>query len=474
MLKSEDTRQKTKERFMYTIDFNKPVHIHFIGIGGISMSGLAEILLQEGFTVSGSDSKESSLTDHLTAKGAQIFYGQRAANIIEGIDLVVYTAAIHPDNPEFACAVEKGIPVMTRADLLGQIMKNYQVPIAVSGTHGKTTTTSMASHVLLEGGFDPTITVGGILPAIGGNLRVGNSETFITEACEYTNSFLSFFPKISIILNIDADHLDFFKDIDDIRHSFRLFAEKLPSDGTLIINSDTPAYEMIIKDLPCEVITYGLEHPAEYTAEDITYNELGHPSFICKRNNEVIGSFSLSVPGIHNVSNALAVIALGVKLQMTPEDIQKGILQFTGTDRRFQYKGKIQDVTIIDDYAHHPTEIKATLTAAKKYPHKKTWCVFQPHTYTRTKALLQDFAQALTLADHVVLADIYAAREKNTLGISSRDLQECILKLGTPCEYFPSFDEIENYLLENCIPGDLLITMGAGDIVKVGEKLLGQ
>ena len=386
---------------MYTINFNKPIHIHFIGIGGISMSGLAEILLQEGFTVSGSDSKESPLTDHLTAKGAQIFYGQRASNIIEGIDLVVYTAAIHPDNPEFSCAVEKGIPTMTRADLLGQIMKNYQTPIAVAGTHGKTTTTSMASHILMEGNFDPTITVGGILPAIGGNLRVGNSETFITEACEYTNSFLSFFPKISIILNIDADHLDFFKDIDDIRHSFRLFAQKLPADGTLIINSDTPSYEEIIRDLPCEVITYGLKSSAQYQAEDITYNELGHPSFVCKRNGKVIGQFSLSVPGIHNVSNALAVIALGIKLNMNLEDIQKGILQFTGTDRRFQYKGKIGDVTIIDDYAHHPTEIKATLTAAKKYPHEKTWCVFQPHTYTRTKALLHDFAEALTMADHV-------------------------------------------------------------------------
>ena len=448
---------------MYTINFNKPIHIHFIGIGGISMSGLAEILLQEGFTVSGSDSKESPLTDHLTAKGAQIFYGQRASNIIEGIDLVVYTAAIHPDNPEFSCAVEKGIPTMTRADLLGQIMKNYQTPIAVAGTHGKTTTTSMASHILMEGNFDPTITVGGILPAIGGNLRVGNS-----------NSFLSFFPKISIILNIDADHLDFFKDIDDIRHSFRLFAQKLPADGTLIINSDTPSYEEIIRDLPCEVITYGLKSSAQYQAEDITYNELGHPSFVCKRNGKVIGQFSLSVPGIHNVSNALAVIALGIKLNMNLEDIQKGILQFTGTDRRFQYKGKIGDVTIIDDYAHHPTEIKATLTAAKKYPHEKTWCVFQPHTYTRTKALLHDFAEALTMADHVVLADIYAAREKNTIGISSRDLQECILKLGTPCEYFPTFDEIENYLLENCIPGDLLITMGAGDVVKIGENLLGK
>ena len=459
---------------MYQIDFKKPIHVHFIGIGGISMSGLAEILLEEGFTISGSDSKESELTDHLTANGAQIFYGQRASNIIDGIDLVVYTAAIHPDNPEYACAKEKGIPMMTRADLLGQIMTNYKIPIAVSGTHGKTTTTSMASHVLLEGGMDPTISVGGILPAIGGNLRVGNSDTFITEACEYTNSFLSFFPKISIILNMDADHLDFFKDIDDIRHSFRLFAEKLPADGTLIINSDTPHYEDIIEDLPCRVITYGLEHEADYTAEQITYDEFGHPTFICKYKGNPVGTFSLKVPGIHNVSNALSVIALGYLLALDPDVIQKGLTNFTGTDRRFQFKGEIGGVTIIDDYAHHPTEIKATLTSAKNYPHKTTWCVFQPHTYTRTKALLPDFAEALTLADHVVLADIYAAREKNTLGVSSKDLQRCILELGTPCEYFPTFDEIENYLLENCVGGDLLITMGAGDVVQIGEHLLGK
>ena len=308
---------------MYTIDFNKPIHVHFIGIGGISMSGLAEILLQEGFTISGSDAKESALTKQLESKGAQIFYGQRASNIIEGIELVVYTAAIHPDNPEYAAAVEKNIPMMTRADLLGQIMTNYQIPIAVSGTHGKTTTTSMASHILLQGGFDPTISVGGILPAIGGNLRVGNSGTFITEACEYTNSFLSFFPKISIILNIDADHLDFFKDIDDIRHSFRLFAEKLPADGTLIINSDTPKYEDIIKDLPCEVITYGLETEADYTAEDITYDAQGDATFTCRYKGEVVGRFSLQVPGIHNVSNALSVIALGMRLDMSLEDLQK-------------------------------------------------------------------------------------------------------------------------------------------------------
>ena len=459
---------------MYQINFHKPLHIHFIGIGGISMSGLAEILLGEDFIVSGSDARESPLTDSLSQKGAKIFYGQRASNIGDDVEVVVYTAAIHPDNPEFACAVEKGIPMLTRAQLLGQIMRNYETPIAVSGTHGKTTTTSMISQILLKGDCDPTISVGGILPAIGGNIRVGQSETFVTEACEYTNSFLSFFPKISIILNIDADHLDFFKDLDDIRHSFRRFAELLPSDGALIINADTPQYEEITKDLPCKIITYGLENQAQYQAADISYDKYGHASFTVIKDGKKAGSFYLKVPGVHNVSNALAAIALGHLLGIPNDIIARGLGSFTGTERRFQYKGEVAGVTIIDDYAHHPTEIQATLQAAKNYPHGKIWCVFQPHTYTRTKALLPEFAQALTLADHVVLADIYAARETNTIGISSQDVQKKILELGTPCEYFSTFDEIENFLLKSCTQGDLLITMGAGDVVNIGEHLLGK
>ena len=459
---------------MYQIDFQKPLHIHFIGIGGISMSGLAEILMGEGFTVSGSDAKESPLTKSLEAKGAKIFYGQRASNIMDSTEAVVYTAAIHSDNPEFAKAKEKNLPMLTRAQLLGQIMRNYETPIAISGTHGKTTTTSMVSHILLEGKCDPTISVGGILPAIGGNIRVGESETFVTEACEYTNSFLSFFPKISIILNIDADHLDFFKDLDDIRNSFRRFSELLPSDGTLIINADIPNYQEITKNLPCRVVTYGLEQEADYQAKDITFDKYGHASFTVYKNGKKTGSYYLKVPGMHNVSNALASISLGHLLGLTEEVIIKGLGSFTGTDRRFQYKGEVAGVTVIDDYAHHPTEIEATLHAAGNYPHQKVWCVFQPHTYTRTKALLPEFAKALTLADHVVLADIYAARETDTLGISSEDLQKRIQELGTPCEYFPTFDEIENFLLENCSRGDLLITMGAGDVVNIGEHLLGK
>ena len=457
---------------MYTIDFQSPIHIHFIGIGGISMSGLAEILLKEGFTISGSDAKESPLTKHLEEKGAQLFYGQRASNIIDGIDLVVYTAAIHPDNPEYACAVEKGLPMMSRADLLGQMMKNYSMPIAVSGTHGKTTTTSMASQMLLEGGFDPTITVGGILPSIGGNLRLGHSGTFITEACEYTNSFLSFFPKISIILNMDADHLDFFKDIDDIRRSFRRFAELLPADGTLIINADTPEYQSITEGLSCQVITYGLENNADYTASDITYDEFGHASFNVRYKGSDLGRCSLKVPGSHNVSNALSAVAAGRLLNLPWEVIAEGLLSFTGTDRRFQYKGTVGKVTIIDDYAHHPTEIEATLKAASDCPHKTTWCVFQPHTYTRTKAFLPQFAEVLSKADHVILADIFAAREPDTGMVSSMDIVNLMKDTGCDVHYFPTFGEIEEYLLSHVKGHDLLITMGAGDVVTIGEELL--
>ena len=459
---------------MYQIDFKNPCHVHFIGIGGISMSGLADILLDQHFKVSGSDSKASPLTVLLEQNGAKIYIGQRASNIEDGTDFVVHTAAIHPDNPEYQAAVQKKIPMLTRAELLGQLMTNYKTPIAIAGTHGKTSTTSMASHIFLAADKDPTISVGGILKAIHGNIRVGGHETFITEACEYTNSFLSFYPKISIILNIDADHLDFFKDLDDIRHSFRLFAEKLPADGTLIINSDIPDYTKITEGLPCSIITYGQTDGSDYTAQNITFNELAHGSFDLIRRGENLGRVSLRVPGIHNVWNAVAAMALGDLSGISMETMKKGLDDFSGADRRFEKKGEIGGITIIDDYAHHPTEIAATLKAARNCPHKTLWCVFQPHTYTRTKALMDDFAKALTLADKVVLADIYAARETDTLGISSKQLAEKINQLGGDALYLPSFDAIENYLLEHCIQGDLLITMGAGDVVKIGENLLGK
>ena len=459
---------------MYQIDFKKPMHIHFIGIGGISMSGLASILLNQHFKVSGSDAHESELTKQLEAEGAILYYGQRASNLDDTPDLVVYTAAIHPDNPEYAAAVAKQIPMLSRAELLGQMMHNFKTPVAISGTHGKTTTTSMTSYIFLEADMDPTISVGGILDAIGGNIRVGGHDTFLTEACEYTNSFLHFFPKISVILNIDADNLDFFKDLDDIRHSFRKFAQLLPDDGTLIVNSEIEHLDQLTKGLTCKIVTYGMDASSDYYASNITFDEFAHPSFDCYKGDTLLGHFVLHVPGIHNVSNALASIALADQMGVSMEHTRIGLEKFGGTKRRFEKKGEIGGVTIIDDYAHHPTEIEATLHAAHNYPHKKLWCVFQPHTYTRTKALMDDFAKALTLADHVVLADIYAARETDTLGISSSMLAEKVNALGGCADYFDSFDKIETCLLENCKPGDVLITMGAGDVVKIGEKLLGE
>ena len=457
---------------MYKIDFNHPCHVHFIGIGGISMSGLAEILMKEGFTVSGSDNKESSLTDHLTDKGAVIFYGQKASNIIDGINVVVYTAAIHEDNEEFMEAKRQGLPMLSRAELLGQLMTNYDTPIAVSGTHGKTTTTSMLSHIFLAGDMDPTISVGGILKAIHGNIRVGSSGLFVTEACEYTNSFLHFFPKISVILNIDGDHLDFFKDLDDIRHSFRLFAELLPEDGTLVINGDIENLSYITDGLACRVVTFGREASLDYSASDIQYDEQGNASFDLIRHGIPSGHVTLSVGGEHNVYNALSAIAVADLLGVSAETIQEGLLSFHGTDRRFEYKGEFNGITVIDDYAHHPTEIEATLKSAAHYPHRELWCIFQPHTYTRTKALFDEFAQALSHTDHLILADIYAARETDTLGISSEQLARAAASYGCDAIYLPSFDEIEKYVRDHCQSGDLLITMGAGDVVNIGEDLL--
>ncbi len=459
---------------MYSLNFEEPIHVHFIGIGGISMSGLAEILLEEGFTISGSDAKQSALTDSLAQKGATIYIGQKASNLSIRPALVVYTAAIREDNEEFKAAVDAGIPMLSRAELLGQIMDNYEKSIAVAGTHGKTTTTSMISQILLVAKADPTISVGGILEAIGGNIRVGGSEVFITEACEYTNSFLHFHPKYSIITSVEAEHLDFFKDIDDIRRSFHEFAGNTAHDGVLIINGQIAALDQITNNLSCSVTTYGLCENDDFYAKNITYNDHACGTYTLMHKTEDLGTVSLSVPGRHNVSNSLAAIALCLNLGLPLDVIKKGLLQFCGTKRRFEYKGTKNGITVIDDYAHHPTEVAATLTAARNYPHGRIICVFQPHTYSRTKAFLSDFARVLSMADIVVLADIYAAREKNTIGISSKDLLAELQKNGQESYYFPSFDEIEKFLSEKCINNDLLITMGAGDVYLIGEHLLQQ
>lgn len=331
----------------------------------------------------------------------------------------------------------------------------------------------MLSQILLCAGTDPTISVGGILKAINGNIRVGHSEVFLTEACEYTNSFLNFHPKYSIILNIEEDHLDFFKDLDDIRRSFKKFAQNTVPSGTIIINSDIGHYEEFTGMPDVKTVTFGFSGASDYSPADISFDGKGCASYTLMLRQKPVTRVSLSIPGMHNVSNSLAAIAAAMELKLPLKAITDGLSGFTGTDRRFQFKGIWKDgITIIDDYAHHPTEISATLKAAENYPHKRVVCVFQPHTYSRTKAFLGDFAKALSLADIVVLADIYAARETDALGVSSKDIKERLENLGTEAWYFPSFSEIETFLKKKCMNGDLLITMGAGNVVKIGENLL--
>ena len=466
---------------MYHIDFNKPEHIHFIGIGGISMSGLAEILLERGFTVSGSDAHESELTDKLTAHGAKVVYGQRAENITDDIDAVVYTAAVHPDNPEYAAAAAKNLPILSRAELLGQLMKNYEKSIAVSGTHGKTTTTSMLTEILMDEKKNPTISVGGMLDSIGGNIRVGGPELFVTEACEYTNSFLSFFPNMEIILNIEADHLDFFKDIEDIRHSFRKFAELLPENGILIINSDIHDYKEICDGLPIKVITVGSD-PAKshYSAADVTFNENACATYTLLEDGKAIDTITLGVPGIHNVYNSLAAIAAAHELGIRGEGIKNGLLRFTGTHRRFEKKGEIGGVTIIDDYAHHPTEIAALLDAARRrYPQSKIRVIFQPHLFSRTRFFSSEFAQALAKADDVIVTGIFPAREKQEdfPDVTPATIVDEALKL----EHEPAKDWIRGVedmhtaaqmMVMRAHHGDVIFTVGAGDITQMDEVIL--
>lgn len=458
---------------MYQIDFNKTGHVHFTGIGGISMSALAEILLSRGFTVSGSDSHESDLTKHLVSLGADIVYEQKKENITPDIDLLVYTAAVKQDNPELVEALELSVPMLSRAELLGQIMKNYSTAICVSGTHGKTTTTSMISQILLEEECDPTILVGGIFSSINGNARIGHSSNFITEACEYTNSFLSFFPSIAVILNVREDHMDFFKDINDIRNSFKKFASLVPPKGAIIINSDIENYEYFTEGLSCKIITFGTdEKKSNYSAANITYNKLACASYDLVVNGEIKAHIELKVPGEHNIINSLSAIATCQNIGIDYPVIVEGLKKYCGTDRRFQYKGTVNGVTIVDDYAHHPDEISVTLKTAANYPHNNVWCVFQPHTFSRTKTFMKEFAQSLSLADKVILADIYPARETDNLGISSQNLYDEIKSLGTEVYYLHSFEEIKEFVLKNCINDDLLITMGAGDIVNVGNELV--
>ncbi len=455
------------------INFDKPMHVYFIGIGGISMSGLASILLTNGFKVSGSDAKESELTRKLISEGATVYYGQETSHIPADAELIVYTAAIREGNAEYTAMMNSDIPHMTRAEFLGELMKNYRLPIAISGTHGKTTTTTMLSEILMEAELDPTLSVGGVVKSINSNIRVGGPDYFVFEACEYTNSYLSFFPKISIILNIEEDHLDFFKDINDIRDSFRRFAELLPEDGLLVINGEIDNYKEIVKNIKCPYVTYGFSPVFDFYATDVHFDKDGHPAFTCHV-KKTGGEFdvSLSTTGRHNVSNALAAIAVARNIKVSASRIREALKKCDGSKRRFEILGEFNGVTVVDDYAHHPSEIAATLKAAKNRPHNRLWVVFQPHTYTRTKAFLNEFAESLAIADKVVLTDVYAAREKDIYGVNSQNLYELMKSNGTDITYIKDFKDIENFVKENCTTGDLLITMGAGDVVNIGQNLV--
>ena len=447
-------------------------HIYFIGIGGISMSGLAEILASRGHQVSGTDVKETAVTKHLQSLGIHINFGHRAENITDDITLVVYTAAIHDDNPELRAAHEKGIRIMDRAHLLGQIMDEYHDSVAVSGTHGKTTTTSMVSEILLAAEKDPTITVGGILPTIGSNLRIGNSPYFVAEACEYFDSFLQFNPFIAIILNVESDHLDYFKTLENIRRSFHAFAQRVPDNGLLVISEKIDNVKELTDGLTCHVETLGLSEKANWRAENIVHEADGRNSFDVYHNSAFFTTIHLHIPGKHNITNALAAIAASAFLGAAPEDCVKGLHHYTGTERRFQLKGKKDGITVIDDYAHHPTEIKAALAAAQNVQHNTTWCVFQPHTFSRTRFLFDEFGEAFGDADEIIIADIFAARETDDGTVSAAQLADRIAQTGKSARYVGDFAAIEAYLREHCKSGDLLMTVGAGDVYKIGENFL--
>lgn len=448
-------------------------NIHCIGIGGVGVSAIAEILLSRGYNVSGSDMKQSDLTDRLAADGVKVYIGHSAENV-EDAELIVYSAAIAEENPEVIRAREKNIPLASRAEVLGVLMDDFKNSIAICGTHGKTTTTSMVSLILDHAKLDPTILVGGNLAEIGGNVRVGQSEFFVTEACEYRDSFLQLRPRIEVILNIDSDHLDYFKDIDHIVRSFDQFAKAVPSDGIIVAYDANPFVNQVIKDIP-GAITFGYNENCTYHIADVSFDADGRGSFDMYHQGESLGNVKLQMPGEHNILNAVAAFACCHQLGVAPETIIDTLDKFTGTQRRFDIQGKTKDgVKVIDDYAHHPTEIKATLSAAKNIHHNKLWCLFQPHTYTRTLALFDEFADSFGDADVLILAEIYAAREKNIYKVSSKGLAEEVLKKHPDKEvyYMESFEEMAAYVKEHAAENDLVLTMGAGDIYKVGEMIL--
>ena len=445
--------------------------VYMIGIGGVSMSGIAEILLNFGIEVSGSNNVESETTKKLQKAGINVFIGHNSQNITNP-DVVVYTAAIHPDNVEYVAAKEKNIPLIERADFLGELTRCFQDTITIAGTHGKSTTTSMVSLCFLEALKDPSIQVGADIRNIGGNYKVGNSEYFIIEACEYVESFLKFSPKSEIILNIDNDHLDYFKNFENIKNAFIKYVKLLPSNGLLVVNSDDKNCLDLLEYTNASKLTYSISNKnADFYADNIIFDNDGFPGFDVFSKSGFYGKIKLSVPGIHNVLNSLGTIALCDYYGIKYESIKNALSKFTGAVRRFEFKGKINGASIYDDYGHHPTEIIATANAVKNKKYNKSWVVFQPHTYSRTKSLLDDFANALLNFDNIIVLDIYAAREKNTYGISSIDLVNKIKSFGKKAIYLPDFDECVNFLKENVKENDIVLTQGAGTVTQIGEML---
>ncbi|WP_029451510.1 UDP-N-acetylmuramate--L-alanine ligase [Clostridium algidicarnis] len=454
--------------FDFLNDKNKK--IHFIGIGGISMSGLAAIMLKNGFSVSGSDMKDSDVLDKLRKQGATIYIGHNDKNI-KDVDLVVYTAAVPSNNPELKYAIKNHINLMDRAEFLGKIMKGHMYNVAVAGTHGKTTCTSMLSHIVLSANLDPTILVGANLDIIDGNFRTGNSEYFITESCEYKRSFLKFFPYIGLILNIDADHLDYYKDIDDIESAFTEFGMLIPKNGYLICNAEDQRVLNIMSKVNCNILTFGIDC-GDVQGRNIRFDDQGKSKLDLYYKGKNLFSLSLNVPGNHNILNALAAVATAIALDIDNEYIISGLEGFKGAHKRFEIKGIKNEITVIDDYAHHPTEIKAALSAAKNFKHNKIYCVFQPHTYSRTLSLLKEFSLCFNDADEILLLDIYAAREIDDGTVNSNMLGDKIRDNGLKCLNFHNFEDTLEYLNSKVKKGDLILTVGAGDVVKVGEMFL--
>ncbi len=445
--------------------------IHLVGIGGVSMSGIAEILNSWGFEVTGSTNVETDITKKLQNDEIKVTNGHHAENVV-GSDIVVYTAAIQEDNIELQTARNLGIPTIERAKFLGEITKCYSDTITVAGTHGKSTTTSMVALCFLEALKNPSIQVGAELSQIGGNYKVGNSEYFIIEACEYVESFLKFSPKAEIILNIDNDHLDYFKTFDHIKEAFIKYVELLPNNGILVVNGD----DKNCLDLPtytrAKSLTYGISNKnVDFFAVNIVFDDNGFPEFDVYCHDKFYTRIKLSVPGMHNVLNSLGCIALCNEYGISAETIKNALLQYTGVGRRFEFKGTLNGASIYDDYGHHPTEIIATAKALMNKQYNKSWIVFQPHTYSRTKLLMDDFAKALLNFDHIIILDIYAARESNTYGITSKDLVQKLNLLGKTAHYIPDFNDCVSFLKDNVKENDIILTQGAGTVTQIGKML---